>query len=155
MPRLVAALSLALVAFVPRAGPAQSGLAGTWTTEFDIGIRNENGVETSMGKRQATLILQVTGDSVTGTWQPKADANGPAPSAVHVKGTISRAKVALAGDPVERTVSINGDDQRVKMITTWSFELKGDTLEGTTRTRALDGSFEGTDRPFAARRAMP
>jgi hypothetical protein len=155
MLRLVAALSLALVGLAPRPGTAQSGLAGTWITEFDIGIRNENGVETSMGKRQATLILAVAGDSVTGTWQPKGDGNGPAPSALHVRGTRSGAKVALAGDPVERTVSINGDDQRVKMMTTWSFELRGDTLEGTTRTRALDGSFEGTDRPFTAKREKP
>jgi hypothetical protein len=130
-------------------------VAGRWSTEFDTGIRNENGVETSMGKREATFVLAVTGDSVTGTWQPKGDANGPAPAVVHLTGKRSGAKIELASEPVERTVSINGDEQRVRMVTTYSFEVHGDLLEGTTRTRALDGTFEGTERPFSAQRAKP
>jgi hypothetical protein len=131
---------------------AQASPAGTWATDFDIGIRNENGVETSMGKRAATMTLTLQGDSVFGKWQVAADSSGAAPAPIKLKGVRAGNKVALQAEPVERTVRMNDDEQRVKMVTTYTLELKGDSLEGTTRVAALDGSFEGGDRPFLAKR---
>jgi hypothetical protein len=59
MRRFAAVAMLALASAVPRPAVAQASVASTWLTEFDIGIRNENGVETSLGKRQAQPLLDV------------------------------------------------------------------------------------------------
>lgn len=152
MTKFVATAGLALMSLVARPASAQSSLAGRWTTEFDIGIRNENGVETSMGKRQATLTLTLKGDSVIGTWLA-APADGASTSApMKLKGTVSGSHVILEAEPVERTVRINDDEQRVRMVTSYSFEIHGDSLIGTTRVSAPDHSFDSPDRRFVAKR---
>jgi hypothetical protein len=148
---LVAALTLASALHQPAA--AQAGIAGTWLTEFDTGIRNENGVETSMGKRAATMTLTLKGDSLFGSWQVAADSTGPAPAPIRLSGVRLGTRAILRTEPVERTLRMNDDEQRVKMVTTYTFELSGDSLEGTSRLSALDGSFESGDRPFSAKRA--
>lgn len=149
----VAAVAIALVSLAPRSGVAQSGLAGRWSTEFDIGLRNENGVETSMGKRSATMTFTVAGDSVFGTWQAAPAEGSPAPAPLKLKGTTHGTRVTIEADPVEHTVRINDDEQRVRMVTSYAFEVRGDSLVGTTRTSALDHSFDSPDRPFTAKRA--
>jgi hypothetical protein len=153
MRTFTAATALALAITLHRPAAAQASPAGTWNTEFDIGIRNENGVETSMGKRAATMTLTLKGDSVFGSWQVAADSSGPAPAPIKLSGVRSGTKVTLRAEPVGRTVRMNDDEQRVTMVTSYSVELKGDLLEGTTRVAALDGSFESNDRPFSAKRA--
>jgi hypothetical protein len=132
---------------------AQASVAGTWLTEFDIGIRNENGVETSMGKRQATMTLTLKGDSVLGTWQVAAVSDAPAPGPIKLRGIRSGAKVSLEADPVERTVRMNDDEQRLQMTSTYTFDLRGDELVGTTRNTFSDHSFDGPERSFSAKRA--
>lgn len=152
MTKLVATAALALVSLAAKPGAAQSGPAGTWTTEFDIGIRNENGVETSMGKRQATMTLTLKGDSVVGTWLVAAETGAPAPAPIKLWGTVSGTRVVLQTEPVERTVRINDDEQRVRMVSSYSFDVRGDSLVGTTRVSAPDHAFDSPDRPFLATR---
>src|ERR1700693_2014569 len=89
MTKFVATAAFVLVSLAPRPGAAQSGPAGRWTTEFDIGIRNENGGETSMGKRHATITLTVKGDSVIGTWLVAAEAGATAPAPINLKGKVN------------------------------------------------------------------
>jgi hypothetical protein len=152
MTKFLATAALALGLLAPRPGAAQSGPAGRWSTEFDTGIRNENGVESSMGKRQATMTLTVKGDSVLGTWLAAPADGAPAPAPIMLKGTARGAHVTLEAEPVERTVRINDDEQRVRMVSSYSFEVRGDSLVGTTRVSAPDHSFDSPDRPFAATR---
>jgi hypothetical protein len=134
---------------------AQGSVAGKWSTEFDIGIRNENGVETSMGTRAATMTLSVKGDSVFGTWQAAADSTGKLPAAIHLSGTTGGSKARLRSEPVERTVRMNDEEQKVKMFTTYVLAVDGDKIDGTSTVAALDGSFEANPRPFSAKRITP
>ncbi|HEY8062067.1 MAG TPA: hypothetical protein VID74_04675 [Gemmatimonadales bacterium] len=152
MTKFVAIVALALISLAPRAVAAQSALAGRWSTEFDIGIRNENGVETSMGKRQAAMTLILKGDSVMGTWLSAPADGAPSPVPIKLKGTVSGARVLLESEPVEHHVRINDDEQVVKMVSSYSFEVRGDSLVGTTRISAVDHSFDSPDRPFVAKR---
>jgi hypothetical protein len=152
MTKFVAIVALALISLAPRAVAAQSALAGRWSTEFDIGIRNENGVETSMGKRQATMTLILKGDSVMGTWLSAPADGAPSPVPIELKGTVSGTRVLLESEPVEHHVRINDDEQVVKMVSSYSFEVRGDSLVGTTRISAVDHSFDSPDRPFVTKR---
>ncbi len=155
MKLFTAITALALLTATNRPAIAQSTPAGTWNTEFDIGIRNQNGVETSMGKRAATMTLTLKGDSVYGSWQVAPDSSGPAPAPIKLSGIRAGTKVTLRAEPVERTVRMNDDEQRVKMVTSYNLEFRGDALDGTSKVSALDGSFESNDRPFSAKRAKP
>lgn len=128
---------------------AQASAAGTWNTEFDIGIRNENGVETSMGKRKATMTLTLKGDSVLGVWQVAPDSTGRKPAPVALMGVRSGAKLTIASEPVERTVRINDEEQRVKIVTTYYLELRGDELVGNSELKSAEHIME---RPFLAKR---
>ena len=152
MMKRAAVATLAFLAILHQPASAQGELIGAWRTEFDIGIRSENGVETSMGKRQATMTLTLKGDSVFGTWQVIVPEGGKAPPALRLSGTRTGGKVTLQSEPVERTVRMNDEEQQVKMITGYVFELSGDELRGTTRTWSADHAFDPPDRPFAATR---
>lgn len=151
MKRAAVAAVLGLVLAAPRGAMAQAPIAGSWSTEFDIGIRNENGVETSMGKRQATMTLTVKGDSVVGTWQVAADG-GAAPAPVRLRGTRTGNKVVLRADPVTHTVNVGDGDRTVKMVAIYRLEVRGDWLEGTSQNTADDGSLDGPERQFSAKR---
>ena len=76
-----------------------------------------------MGKRAATMTLTLKGDSVYGSWQVAPDSSGPAPAPVKLSGVRTGTRVALRAEPVERTVRMNDDEQRVKMVTTYALEL--------------------------------
>jgi len=153
MRRYAWSAALLLLAMLVTRIHAQASVAGTWLTEFDIGIRNENGVETSMGKRQATITLTLKGDSVLGSWQVLPDSSGKAPAPIKLRGIRSSTKVTLQADPVERTVRMNDDEQRLQMTSTYAFDLRGDELVGTTRNIFSDHSFDGPERSFSAKRA--
>ena len=152
--RTIAAIGLGLGLAGAHQASAQGSMAGVWTTQFDIGIRTENGVETSLGKREARITLAVHGDSVTGTWQVAAQ-DGTAPSPVHLNGTRSGNKAELRSEPVERTLDMGDGPRPVKMVSVYKFELSGDALAGTSQNVATDGSFDGPERPFAATRVKP
>ena len=134
--------------------PAQGTIAGSWSTEFDIGIRMENGVESSMGKRQATMKLMLQGDSVFGIWQVAAQG-GATPSPVRLRGTRSGNKLSLRADPVAHTMNMGDGDRRVELVATYSLEVRGDSLVGTSRDTTNDGSFDSPERPFSATRIKP
>ncbi len=144
---------LAAMLAAPRIALAQATLAGKWNTDFDTGIRNENGEIRSLGKRAATMTLTVKGDSVLGTWQIAAEGTSASPAPIHLKGTKTGNTVQLRSDPVERTVNMGDGPQQVKMIAIYKFELNGDALTGTAQNSSGDGQFDGPEMPFAAKRA--
>jgi hypothetical protein len=152
--RVVTAVALGMALGFPHQASGQTSVTGRWSTEFDIGIRNENGVETSMGKRQATMTLELRGDSVFGTWQV-APQGGATPPPVHLKGVRTGTKVQLSAEPVEHTVNMGDGDRTVKMVAVYRLELHDGELVGTSQNTSADGSFDGPERPFSARRIKP
>jgi len=148
---VISAILLVTVGAVP-AG-AQGTLAGKWTTDYPTGIRNENGEIAVSASRPATLTLTMKGDSVTGTWQLAAPAGGAAPAATHILGKRSGTKFVMRNEAVERTINMGEGPKQVQMFTQWDFELKGDELVGTQKNMSPDGSFEGPELPFSAKRA--
>jgi hypothetical protein len=143
-------LFLSVATLLPHAAHAQGAVAGRWTTTFDIGLRNENGTETSMGKRGATMTLTMQGDSVLGTWQVDAGPDGKLPAAVTLHGMVANGKVQLQSDPVERTLRMNDDEMKVHLISTYAFTVRGDSAIGTTCTHDAEGMMDGVDRGFVA-----
>jgi len=134
---------------------AQGTIAGKWTTDYPTGIRNENGEVAVSSSRPATMTLTLKGDSVLGTWQLSAPAGGAAPAALHMVGKRTGTKFVLQDDAVERTVNMGEGPKQVKMFTRWEFEVKGDVLEGVQHNLSPDGSFEGPELPFTAKRVKP
>ncbi len=145
----VFAILAGFAASVPGPVAAQSGLAGRWVTEFDVGIRNVNGVETSEGKRQARITLEVSGDAITGSWQ----ALGAGPTATrHLSGTSVHGEVTLLADSVEAVLRDGDGERHVSMIPKYLFTQHGDSLIGTLQTASRDGLFGGPPRRFVATR---
>jgi len=132
---------------------AQGTLAGKWTTDYPTGIRNENGEIAVSASRPATMTLAMKGDSVTGTWQLAAPAGGAAPAATRITGKRSGTKFMMRNEAIERTINMGEGPKQVQMFTQWDFELKGDELVGTQKNLSPDGSFEGPELPFSAKRA--
>lgn len=146
--------ALALGAFaMPRIARAQGSLAGTWNTEFATRVTMENGTLTAAETRKATMILTVKGDSILGTWVVAAEGASPAQAPVRLRGTRSGGKFELRSDPVERTVNMGQGPQQVKMVSVYKFEMRGDVLEGTSQNTSSDGSFDGPELQFSAKRA--
>ena len=131
---------------------AQAPVAGNWIAEFELGMRNENGVITSMGTGKARVALTLKGDSVFGTWQnlePAETANAPARA---LKGVLANGVLKLESDVEERRVRRNDEETSLKMITRYEVKLEGDVMTGTSQNVALGGEFSPPARPFKATR---
>ncbi len=145
---LAAALSLTAASL-----SAQPAVAGKWAADFELGMRNIDGVVSSMGTGKARLTLEPKGDSVFGTWlvlEP-APTNGPASRAL--KGVFANGVLTLETDPIERRLRVNDEEKIVHMRTRYELKLEGDALVGITRYIALAGEMDGPPaRPFKATR---
>lgn len=83
---------------------AQATIAGTWFTEFDAQVRIVNGAQSTV-KGHARIELQVSGDSIHGTWQnlnATGTAAGPAralaaPSRVAAPSSRRRSRAMSCG----------------------------------------------------------
>lgn len=134
---------------------AAQSLSGKWITEFDRGMRNNDGQVSSTGeKAKARLTLAQKGDSVVGTWElvSPLPPNG-APPARQLRGTIAGDKVTLVSDGLV-TVNRNGERSTLKMTTTYVFAARADALEGTMQMK-LEEEGDQPARPFAAWREKP
>ena len=154
MHRLVPSLALVLLA-VPRGAVAQGSIAGTWRTEFDVGIRIVNGVESSEGKRHARITFQVKGDSIQGTWQ-NVDTLGAAVGAPRpLRGVVTDSGARIESvTPTAITMRRQGDEQHLLATMNYVLTVRGDTLVGTEQWVALDHSDRGPMRPFGAKREL-
>ena len=150
------ALVATLVCGIAASAAAQgSGLSGKWITEFERGMRNNNGAMATTGeKAKARLTLVQVGDSVTGTWElisPLPPNGGPPPR--QLRGTIAGGTVSLVTEGMVR-VNRNGEVSELKMKTTYAFTSKGDELSGTMQVNVEeDGDLPV--RPFSAWREKP
>ncbi len=152
MKMLARALVVASLATVAGSPLAAQSVNGSWITEFERRMRNENGSVSADEKAKARLVLQQRGDSVTGTWQVLGAPAGSPATLRQLRGTISGAKVSLSTE-VEARRNINGEESVAKLTLAYDFVVNGDKLEGTMTTRAAD--MEMPARPFSAVREKP
>ena len=155
MKKIAAVFALGVVLALPVAAHAQGSLAGTWTSAYPTRVTNENGNVVASETRPSTMTLTLMGDSVLGTWHLDATAGGAAPAPIHLKGTRVGTKVTLTADAVERNINIGDGPKKVMLSTVYTFELKGDVLTGTQKNVSTDGSFEGPELDYLAKRIKP
>ena len=134
----------------------QSGVAGTWTAELPEVVRNEDGVVSVESTTPGTLVLEVRGDSVFGTLM-----RGRGPTKRPLRGQVTGNKVVLVAETRAR-VYANGDEQEVKMLTTFRFTLNGSVMTGTSETSRDPSSpsvplpgVEQPPLPVTAKRTAP
>ncbi len=120
---LAAALSAPLPAQTP------NPLVGTWSVEYEVGRRMEDGQATSiMGKGTFTIVS--SGDSLLVTIQapPRPDGSVVPPSTVGAR--ISNGTAVINQKQTAR-MNINGEVTVHEVTITWNLQASGDTLSGT------------------------
>ena len=142
------------VAFVLCAGVSQlhaQSAAGTYAVEFDYQVRRGGGLEQPAQKAQATLALDLKGDSVAATWTVTGGGI-PASPPREGRGTVqgNTVKFDIRG---QARVNINGNETPVEMISTYTATIEGDEIKGTIDSRAVDGSIQAPVRNFSGKRA--
>lgn len=153
MHQLVPGAVAVLVLTGPRLMVAQSPVAGTWIAEFDVGIRIQNGVESSAGKGHARVTLAVKGDSVSGIWQNLGLNGAPSGDPRPIRGAVAGGGVKLeTATPREIVMRTPDGETRIQAILTYDLTVRSDSLVGTEQWVAVDRSSRGPVRPFAATR---
>lgn len=138
---------LAAVALVAAAPLAAQDINGTWFTEFERAIRNNDGVVSGGEKTKAKITLQQKGDSLFGTLELVPAAGQPTPPARQLRGIVKGGKGTLLSE-FEARRNINGEESAVKVTVVYDFSVSPDKLEGTSTTRASD--MDMPPRPFSA-----
>jgi hypothetical protein len=131
---------------------AQGPVAGTWFTEFDAQVRIVNGSASTV-KGHARIELQVSGDSIHGTWQnlnATGAADGPARPLGGTLTTSGAHFEALTPSEVVRRAMDN--ETHTQVIMSYDVTVHGDSLVGTVQWVALDHSSKGETRQFTATR---
>jgi hypothetical protein len=143
MKTIVRALTVGFMLAIAAGPLAAQGINGSWITEFERQVRNENGEVSGGDKTKARLVLTRKGDSVTGTWQMLEGSATPRA----LKGTISGNKVSLTSQ-VQAKRNINGEESVVTLTVVYDFTVEGDKLQGTSTAKGSD--MEMPPRPFSA-----
>ena len=131
---------------------AQATVAGTWFTEFDAQVRIVNGFESTV-KGHARIELQVSGDSIHGTWQ-NLNATGAADGPVRsLGGTLTTSgahfEALKPSEVVQRTMD---NETHRQVVMSYDVAVHGDSLVGTVQWVAVDHSSKGETRRFTATR---
>jgi hypothetical protein len=142
------ALLISVLFAAPPLAAQGAGVTGTWITEFDRMMRNENGSVTTGEKTRARLVLEQSGDSVAGTLQILGDGGTPPPPR-QLRGTIAGDRVKLTAQ-FDARVNRNGEESTRTITVVYDLTVKGDTLEGTMTNRS--GDMDMPPRPFTATR---
>ncbi|MEO5511164.1 MAG: hypothetical protein ABIV28_07630 [Longimicrobiales bacterium] len=134
------------------ARPASAQYAGVWEATSPAAIRNENGVETPTGSVTITITIEQRGDSVFATWQRGAIEGRPDMPARQLKGIVKDGQILLDGGPQEAKMMRNGEEEVIRLTSSYALKLQSDELAGTaTVTNEADGSVL-SERPFSAKR---
>ena len=144
MKRMSLLAAAALLASTPLAA---QDLNGTWFTEFERSMRNENGAVSSGEKTRAKITLQQKGDSLFGTFELVPGAGQPATAARPLRGVVKAGKGTLVSE-FEGRRNINGEESVVKVTVVYDFSIATDKLEGTSTTKTSD--MDMPPRPFSA-----
>ena len=143
-------LVLALVSGFAIPLSAQAAVAGIWFTEFDAQVRIVNGSASTV-KGRARIELQVSGDSMHGTWQnlnATGAADGPARPLGGTLTTSGAHFEALKPSEVVRRMMDN--ETHTKVVMSYDVAVHGDSLIGTVQWVAVDHSSKGETRQFTA-----
>ena len=143
---------LAAVATLAAAPLSAQGITGTWMTEFERTMRNNDGQVSTGDKTKAKITLQQKGDSLFGTFEILPPPGAPTPAARQLRGVVKGDKGTLLSE-FEARRNINGEEEVVKVSVTYDFTIAADKLEGTSKTKASD--MEMPPRPFSAWRDKP
>lgn len=129
----------------PLAAQAPS-FVGSWQLSYPRGKTIENGEETTIwGTGVLTVVSQ--GDSLIGTLvaEPTPDLPPRPPARLAAAATKGEATFRSR---TEATMSRNGSESTVKVVSTWKFTVRGDSLVGTV-ARELEGYGTGGANPPA------
>lgn len=138
---------LAAVALLAAAPLTAQDINGTWFTEFERSVRNENGAVSGGEKSRAKITLQQKGDSLFGTFELVPPAGQPTPPARPLRGSMKGGKGTLVSE-FEGRRNINGEESVVKITVVYDFSIATDKLEGTSTTKSSD--MDMPPRPFSA-----
>lgn len=131
-------LSFVILGAAPLA--AQSPLVGTWRVTYPAGARIENGERTVI-MANATLQVSATGDSLVGTLANDPSPDMPERPPVRLAGVAGKGPVSLVSNS-SGSINMNGQQRAITVISTWSLEVRGDSLLGTVARRV-----EGVELP--------
>lgn len=143
---------LAAVATIAATPLSAQGINGTWITEFERSIRNNDGQVSAGEKTKAKITLQQKGDSLFGTFEVQAAPGAPAATPRPLRGIVKGDKGTLLSE-FEARRNINGEEAVVKLSVTYDFTISTDKLEGTSTTKTPD--MDMPPRPFSAWRNKP
>ena len=138
---------LAAAALLAAAPLSAQGIDGTWFTEFERSIRNQDGAVSAGDKTKAKITLQQKGDSVFGTFEVVPSAGQPAAQPRPLRGVVKGGKGTLLSE-FEARRNINGEESVVKLTVVYDFTVAADKLEGTSTTKSPD--MDMPPRPFSA-----
>ena len=138
---------LAVGALLAAAPLAAQDINGTWFTEFERSVRNQDGVVSAGEKSRAKITLQQKGDSLFGPFELVPPAGQPVPPARQLRGAIKDGKGTLMSE-FEARRNINGEESAVKVTVVYDFALSAGKLEGTSTTKTPD--MDMPPRPFSA-----
>lgn len=126
MTRFVSTLAVALTL----ATPAQAQpVLGTWSIDWELGRRVENGDVQSI-KATGTLTLKTVGDSVVATVTVASRSDGmPAPKPYTMTGRLT-ADGATLSQVQQMRLNVNGEETVHEARVTWRVTATGDALSG-------------------------
>ena len=134
-------LLLIAVTFAATSHVQAQGIAGKWSVSYDARVQRQgDGEEVVTGRGKAILVLQQTGDSVTGTWTPTDAPAGHPAVARQVWGTVSGKIVRFTTGPSEATVMMNGDSRTVQVTSNYLGTVDGDAIAGSVSATSADGA---------------
>jgi hypothetical protein len=146
---------LSSMLFAPAALAAQSHpLVGTWAVEVPAGMRMENGEATPI-MAKGTFVFSVVGDSLIGTLKSEPLEGMPARPASRVAAKLATGTVTFVSRS-EAKLNMGGEEITRTAVSTWIFDVSGDTLKGTVE-RAIEGveMAMGGPQPITGKRAAP
>jgi len=120
------AVALALAADVLPAGAQANGVAGTWRVTWDSGVRTEGTRVLEVTRRStATLVLELRGDSLAGTWTMDQEPERHVP----VRGVLRGDSLMFVSAPWG--MAVGGGEMPVHI--TGSGRARDGRLQGTLR----------------------
>jgi hypothetical protein len=116
---------------------AQQRVSGTWLVEYDMRLEREgDGAERVTERGKARLELSQRGDSLFGIWQ---GSTGPSRTERPVRGTVEGGNVRFTTGVAEATISRNGAETKLQIVSEFSGAVDGDIIGGTMTVRPLSG----------------
>lgn len=141
---MIRILSLLILLSAPTLVAQESPLVGRWSVSYAGGATMDNGVMTPI-MATGVLVISAKADSLVGelTMDPSPELGSrPMVRMAAGKGAGEATFTSLS----EATISMNGDEQQAKVISTWKLSVSGDSLTGTVE-RQIEGFAVGNQPP--------